>query len=74
MSPEVELSKDPVAAAWQLAAVAPLGPLDQITLLRSETMEALLTAVLELATLATDTLGDAWPDPQPDPQPDEGPE
>lgn len=73
-SPEVELSKDPVAAAWQLAAVAPLGPLDQITLLRSETMEALLTAVLELATLATDTLGDAWPDPQPDPQPDEGPE
>ncbi|TFD50604.1 peptidase S16 [Cryobacterium frigoriphilum] len=60
-SPEVELSTDPVAAAWQLAAVAPLGPLDQIALLRSETMEGLLTSVLDLATAATETLGEAWP-------------
>lgn len=72
-SSEVEFSKDPVAAAWQLAAVAPLGPLDQIILLRSATMEALLTNVLELATVATDTLGEAWPTQQPGEQPDEPP-
>jgi len=39
----VELADDPVAAAWQLAAIAPLGPMDQLELLRAESMEQLLT-------------------------------
>ncbi|WP_434317989.1 LON peptidase substrate-binding domain-containing protein [Leifsonia sp. P73] len=34
----VELSDDPVAAAWQLAAIAPLGEYDRYTLLRSTSM------------------------------------
>ncbi|MBG6212950.1 MAG: LON peptidase substrate-binding domain-containing protein [Cryobacterium sp.] len=57
-SPDVELSQDPIAAAWQLAAIAPVGPLDQIALLRSETMAALLDNIIELTQAAADSL--AW--------------
>jgi Lon protease-like protein len=46
-SPGVELSPEPVARAWQLAAIAPLGPLDQLSLLRSATMRELLEGVIE---------------------------
>lgn len=45
---EIELSEDPVAAAWQLAAIAPLGSYDKYTLLRSTSVEALLRQTLEL--------------------------
>lgn len=55
-SPDVELSHDPLAAAWQLAAIAPVGPLDQIVLLRSETMAELLTAIIELTEAASGSL------------------
>lgn len=41
-SPTVELVDDPVASLWQLAAIAPIGPLDQIRLLRSQTARSLL--------------------------------
>lgn len=61
-SPDVEISDDPVAAAWQLAAIAPVGPLDQIMLLRSETMESLLTALIELMDAAGESLGASWPE------------
>ena len=61
-SPDVEISDDPVAAAWQLAAIAPVGPLDQIALLRSETMESLLTALIELMDSAGESLGASWPE------------
>jgi Lon protease-like protein len=47
---DLELSPDPVAAAWQLAGIAPLGELDQIRLLRSASMEELLRSVIELTT------------------------
>lgn len=46
--PDVGLDDDPAAAAWQLAAIAPLGPLDQFDLLRSETLERLLTRTIGL--------------------------
>jgi len=59
-SPDVELTHDPVGAAWQLAAVAPVGPLDQIALLRSASMEALLRGIIEHTTAAGETLGDEW--------------
>ena len=61
-SADVEISDDPVAAAWQLAAIAPVGPLDQIALLRSETMESLLTVLIELMDSAGESLGASWPE------------
>lgn len=61
-SADVELSDEPVAAAWQLAAIAPIGPLDQVALLRSPSLEALLTALLEYVATAEETRLAAWPD------------
>jgi Lon protease-like protein len=47
---DVELADDPVAGVWQLAAVAPLGPLDQVALLRSTSADQLLHRVIDLVT------------------------
>lgn len=49
-SADIELSDDPVAHSWQLAAIAPLGPLDQIALLRSTSMSSLLSGLIEYTT------------------------
>ena len=57
-SPDVALSDDPTAAAWQLAAIAPVGPIDQIALLRSDSMAALLDNIIELTEAAGESL--AW--------------
>lgn len=45
---DTELSEDPLAAAWQIAAIAPLGEYDRFTLLRSTTMGGLLRQVIDL--------------------------
>jgi Lon protease-like protein len=45
---DIELSSDPVAAAWQLAAIAPLNALDQVGLLRATSFDELLGRVSEL--------------------------
>lgn len=45
---DIELSDDPVAAVWQLAAIAPLGEYDRYTLLRSTTMGGLLRQLIDL--------------------------
>ncbi|APH44824.1 peptidase S16 [Microbacterium sp. 1.5R] len=45
---DTELSDEPLAAAWQLAAIAPLGEYDQYTLLQSTTVGALLRQVIDL--------------------------
>ena len=45
---DIELSSDPAAAAWQLAAIAPLNALDQVRLLRAGSFEELLGRVSEL--------------------------
>jgi uncharacterized protein len=58
---DVELSPDPVAAAWQLAAIAPLSALDQITLLRSTSVAELLARVSELTHEAALAYGTPWP-------------
>ena len=58
----VELSRDPTAAAWQIAGIAPLGPLDQVELLRSTSIEQLLTAVIDFTQDAVDSLSAPWPD------------
>jgi Lon protease-like protein len=61
-SPDVELSGDPVESAWQLAAIAPLGPIDQFSLLRSESVRHLLDGVITLTLAASETLTMAWTD------------
>lgn len=53
---DVELADDPVMSAWQLAGIAPLGPLDQLTLLRSESMGELLDRLVGLTEAAAETM------------------
>lgn len=45
---DTELSDDPIAAAWQLAAIAPLGDYDRYALLQSATVGALLRQIIDL--------------------------
>jgi uncharacterized protein len=45
---DIELSPDPAAAAWQLAAISPLNALDQLKLLRSTSFAELLSQVSTL--------------------------
>lgn len=59
---DTELSDDPVEAAWQLAAIAPLGAMDQIELLAAPTLERLLTRVGELTAEAAVAYEAPWPD------------
>jgi len=53
----VELSDEPLAAAWQLAAIAPLEQLDQVQLLLSASMKQLLDTTIELTLAAEELLG-----------------
>ena len=46
---DIELSADPAASAWQLAAITPVGALDQLRLLRSKSFAELLKQVATLA-------------------------
>jgi hypothetical protein len=48
--PDVGLDDDPAAACWQLAAIAPLGEIDQLDLLRSTALKRLLERTTELVT------------------------
>lgn len=54
-APTVQLAAEPMAAAWQLAAIAPLQQLDQLRLLRSTSTWQLLETTIEL-TLAVEQL------------------
>ena len=56
------LADDPVAAVWQLAAIAPVSSLDQVDLLRSASVTELLTRVAELTTDAGLAFEAPWPD------------
>ena len=62
---DVELSEDPVAALWQLAAIAPLTAYDQVALLRAVSAEELLTRVAALTTDAAVAWQVTWPDDEP---------
>lgn len=55
---DTELSDAPLARAWQLAAIAPLGEYDRYTLLQSTTAGALLRQVIDL-TLEAELLWSA---------------
>lgn len=54
-SPSVQLSDDPVDAMWQLAAIAPLGALDQLRLLRCRTARELVDAIFAATQDAGET-------------------
>ena len=69
--PDVALSDDPAEAAWQLAAIAPVGEVDQLRLLRSTSMEGLLTAIIEVTEEAAVAFSVPWSDAAPDGLPDD---
>jgi Lon protease-like protein len=50
--PDVEFSDDPMEACWQLAGVLPVGELDQIDLLRSDSADELIARTYEIVTAA----------------------
>ncbi|MDT0165482.1 LON peptidase substrate-binding domain-containing protein [Actinotalea sp. AC32] len=60
--PDVELSARPFERIWQVAGIAPLGSLDQLTLLRSTTAAELLTTLVEETRAADVRLTTVWAD------------
>ncbi len=56
----VELSDEPAEAAWQLAGIAPLTQLDQVRLLGSRSLHALLTDLVDLTVGAGEVLTISW--------------
>jgi len=53
---EVELSENPMEACWQLAGVLPVGQLDQMDLLASQSAEELISRTYEIVGAADETL------------------
>ena len=60
-SPDVELADDPMDRCWQLAGIAPLGEIDQLSLLRATTAEELLRRTAELTHEARVPFSMPWP-------------
>lgn len=54
--PDVELSDDPMEACWQLAGVLPVGELDQMDLLASQSAEELISNTYEIVKSAEEGL------------------
>ena len=61
-SAQVELSDEPLAATWQLTGIAPLGPLDQVKLLRSSSPKQLLDSLIEECDAAAASFSSPWED------------
>ena len=53
---DTALSDDPMDACWQLAGVLPVGPLDQLDLLGSQSADELIQKTYELVNSADETL------------------
>jgi len=53
---DAELSDDPMDACWQLAGVLPVGQLDQIDLLNSQSADELISRTYEIVTTLDKTL------------------
>jgi uncharacterized protein len=60
----IELSADPIEASWQLAGIAPLNAIDQLTLLRSTSANDLLTKLIKLLNEASVLYDASWLDDQ----------
>jgi uncharacterized protein len=54
--PDVEFSDDPMEACWQLAGVMPVGELDQMDLLGSQSAEELIAKTYEIVKFAEEGL------------------
>ena len=54
--PDFELSDDPMDACWQLAAMLPVGPLDQFDLLKAESANELVSTTADLVATLEDAL------------------
>ncbi len=68
---DIELADDPHDALWQLAGIAPLGPLDQVKLLRATDAEQLLRDLIELTAGAAEMLTVRWDDDDDFPRPED---
>lgn len=53
---DIEFSEDPMDACWQMAGVLPVGPLDQLDLLSSQSAEELISRTYEIVKTANETL------------------
>lgn len=60
--PDVVLADEPVARLWQLAGIAPIGPMDQLALLGAQSLNELVERLIELTRDAATTYGAPWPD------------
>jgi hypothetical protein len=54
--PDTELSEDPMDACWQLAGILPVGPLDQLDLLSSQSADELISRTYEVVVTLEETL------------------
>ncbi len=68
-SADVELAEDPMRAVWQLAAIAPINSLDQVSLLRAGSAEELLTRTIALTRDAALAFELPWPEDPDDSDP-----
>jgi uncharacterized protein len=59
---DIQLADDPIAACWQLAAVAPLGPLDQVELLASPDVATLLIRLIDFVAGAEESFRALYPE------------
>ena len=53
---DVQFSDDPMEACWQLAGVLPVGQLDQLDLLQSQSAEDLIAQTNEIVNAANQSL------------------
>jgi Lon protease-like protein len=53
---DIDLSDDPMSAAWQLAGILPIGELDRFDLLSSQSAEELLAQAYSIATSWIETV------------------
>jgi uncharacterized protein len=53
---DIKFSDDPMDACWQMAGVLPVGPLDQLDLLSSQSAEELISRTYEIVKTANETL------------------
>ena len=58
-SAAVELDDEPMDAVWQLSAIAPLNELDQLRLLRADSVRELLEQLEPMAVAAADSFRSA---------------
>jgi hypothetical protein len=54
--PDTQLSDDPMESCWQLAGVLPVGPLDQIDLLNSQSADELISKTYDVVVTLEEAL------------------